>query len=236
MQKSFQLLTVEGNTIKLPTEQLTDYADIKKVMLNNLGKYKGGNVMGFVFEYNPAQLLSKLQAGEKVNMKQDFHFFPTPPAVVDQMLQIAMPLDAMTIIEPSAGQGHIIEEVQKFSYAKHSIDAIELNPVNRKVLLEKGFNLIHDDFATFSTDKKYDLCLANPPFKHYIEHAYKMAEIAKEVCFIAPSSLLFANDKKTTALRNYILLENDGQIYNLNSGSFKSSGTMVESVIAHWYT
>ena len=236
LQTAFQLMKVEGNVIKLPSQNLPNYAEVKKVMQNNLGKYKGGKTMGFDFTYDPSGLLKALQDGQEVNMKKKFHFFPTPPDAISFVLTMVMPMNGERILEPSAGQGQFIDGIQNFCSVPNQIDCIEINPINRAVLKEKGHNLIHDDFLTFECGEKYNMCIANPPFKDYIEHAYKMAEVAKEVCFIAPSSLEWRNDKKTKALREFILDQNDGQIHKMPKGSFKSSGTMVDCVVAQFYT
>ena len=169
-------------------------------------------------------------------MKKKFHFFPTPPEAIDFVLNICTPMNGERIIEPSAGQGHLVEGIQSFCIVPNKIDCIEINPINQAILKEKGLNLIHDDFLTFDCEEKYDICIANPPFHSYIEHAYKMAEVAKEVCFIAPAGLEFKDDKKTRGLRDFILSQPDGTIQKMPEGSFKKSGTMVSSVVAHFYT
>lgn len=204
-------------------------------MLGNYGKYKGGKTMGFTFDYDPTELLNQLQSGRIVNAKKDFDFYKTPKAVTDVMFQVFMPAHKDRILEPSAGDGAIIEAcLETFSGYKLEFDAIELNPMNRAKLIEKGINLIHDDFLTFELKSRgYNVIYANPPFKNYIDHVAKMSECADHVCFIAPTSLKFKKDRKTKALREFIDAH-EGFIEDLPDNSFKESGTGVSCVVAYF--
>ena len=45
------------------------------------------------------------------------------------------------------------------------------------ILRAKGYRLISDDFLTFSTNKRYDLILMNPPFSNGDEHLLKAIQL-----------------------------------------------------------
>ena len=232
MENSYHKLRVDGRMIYLPEEHLSDYAAIKKVMQGNMGRYVSGK-SAFAFDYDPTELLDRLRAGEKVNLKKDFDYFPTPPEVIDRMLNIAMPLANYyeRALEPSAGQGAIVDALMDWGYVP-PIDCVEIHPINRGKLEDKGYNLVGTDFMEFEPLVKYDLILANPPFKFYREHFMRMWEIVEpdgEICCVAPNSITFAKDKKTVAVRE--LVEKHGEISTLPSRSFRSSGTGVETVI-----
>ena len=44
------------------------------------------------------------------------------------------------------------------------IDCIEIDALLRNTLEGRGFRVIHDDFLSFQTQKRYSLIVMNPPF------------------------------------------------------------------------
>lgn len=107
-------------------------------------------------------------------------FYPTPPNLINNMLS-GIDLDKThTILEPSAGKGNIAKHIKKLKdgYNRHSfdIDAIEIDTDLQHVLKGEGFRVIHNDFLTFETFKRYDLVIMNPPFSsgdRHLLHALK---------------------------------------------------------------
>jgi Large polyvalent protein associated domain 38 len=70
-------------------------------------------------------------------------FFPTPAHIADSMVDTAGIEEGMSVLEPSAGWGHIAERIRE---AGVEPDVVELSN-NRKELLEaKGFNVVGRDF------------------------------------------------------------------------------------------
>lgn len=59
------------------------------------------------------------------------------------------------------------------------IDCIEIDPVLQNVLESRGLRVVHDDFITFETQKRYDLIVMNPPFDAGAEHLLKAIDIMK---------------------------------------------------------
>lgn len=75
------------------------------------------------------------------------------------------------ILEPSAGFGNLIKPLITELNTEYHIDLIDIDPVNRRVLKElvdtapNILNLLENrNFLTFSTSKRYDLIIMNPPF------------------------------------------------------------------------
>ena len=217
-----------GKTIRLPETQLPDYAKIKKAMLANQGRYHRNT---FIFDYDPSPILEALCQGIEVNMKKDYHFFATPPEGCDFILQAARPM-GQRVLEPSAGHGALAQAIIEFAQG-NTVDCVELHPVNRNVLKKKGFNLVGKDFLDFQPTELYDRVIANPPFKDYHDHFWHMLECVKpggDVWLYVPASIEFKQDKKTARIREY-LEKHDGEILNVPQGTFKSSGTMVNTRI-----
>jgi hypothetical protein len=245
----FNHFTVNGNRIELPSrDQIEiskqDYAQIKKLMLNNLGKYKNN---GFEFSYNPADLLASFKTGQFVNLKKKFQFYATPEPVVEKMLDVLMPLMSLKILEPSVGQGHIIEAIIEWSPAwiEHEYYGYEINPINRGILNEKTLpvKLLGDNFLETECSPEYDAVIMNPPFtvkgdrEHYlthIEHALGFRNTVGELISVVPDSFSFSNAKRVKEFK----AKYNGQfsVYDvLNAGDFKSSGTNVKCQILHFH-
>lgn len=109
------------------------------------------------------------------------------------------------ILEPSAGKGDIVDLVRiKTEYNrgyKPTIDTIEQSKDLRSILKGKEYNVIHDDFLTFKTFKRYDAILMNPPFDNGCKHLLKAIEIQEKggeiVCILNAETLRnpYSNDR-----------------------------------------
>lgn len=121
-------------------------------------------------------------------------FFPTPDAVIRQMLQpwLDVPnargtyggepatLRGLTILEPSAGSGHIVDyivrhikTVERGSYGHdkaRSIYTCEVDPDLKATLHGKGYKVLADDFLSYEGDHQFDLIILNPPFSRGCDH------------------------------------------------------------------
>lgn len=139
----------------------------------------------------------------------DDQFYPTPPSVSKKMLEGVNWDMIETILEPSAGKGDLILAAAEAYYNDHSryrsgsldVDAVEIDPYLReickfnfsdnkrreysydareyKVLSKVDLHMVHDDFLTYNTYKKYDLILMNPPFENGDLHLIKALDMQK---------------------------------------------------------
>jgi hypothetical protein len=80
------------------------------------------------------------------------------------------------VLEPSAGKGDICDYI-KGQKERVSIDVIEIEKELQLILKGKKYHLIHDDFLSFQTSKKYDLIVANFPFSDGDQHLQKALEV-----------------------------------------------------------
>lgn len=152
-------------------------------------------------------------------------FFPTPKSLLDRIE--ADFGDAwenlrgdLSILEPSAGRGDIVDWLKSkpteydrrlFRRQIHSngadIDCIEIEPDLRAILKEKdGISVIHDDFLTFETAKRYDLIIMNPPFSNADRHLLKAINLQEQyggmvVCILNAETIRnpFSNTRKVLA-------------------------------------
>lgn len=227
-----QQCTVEGNLVKLPENQLerNEYLEVKKALELIGGKWKSGKVYGFVFNSDPTELLDQIANGEKRNLKKEYQFFATPDELADYLVELADLKGSGTILEPSAGQGAIIKAINKACGIIP--DCYELMEVNQQILKQSGlsFNFIGADFFEHG-DQKYDRIIANPPFSKnqdidHLKEMYKcLAPDGRLVC-ITSESWVHGSQKKQVEFREW-LEEIEADIYTIEKGAFKESGTMI---------
>lgn len=114
----------------------------------------------------------------------DEQFYPTPGSLAGYMISFVNVERVKTILEPSAGKGDLAETVvhglakrgKKRRYIDTSyfdVDCIEKDVNLANILRGKGLRVVHDDFFTFSTHKKYDIIIMNPPFANAELHILK---------------------------------------------------------------
>lgn len=240
LKQDLQALTCEGNVAKLPTANLNNYAELKKVLTQATGKYKKNT---FVFP-SPAQvIIDKLLGGSTINFKKDFQFFPTPQPVADRMAQdVVFNKKEMYVLEPGAGHGALIDALLRVCPAdvKLIINTVELSDLNYDILMDKYKDedrvnlIIKGDFLEHEPARKYDLIIANPPFTKnqdidHVRHMHSMLADGGQLLTITSKSWTFGSQKKQVAFREW--LDDLGVCYTaLDSGEFKASGTNVASM------
>lgn len=138
-------------------------------------------------------------------------FYPTPTELLDKITAGIQWHQVKTVLEPSAGKGNIAEYVrQKSSETRNSeadIDCIELDPELRSTLTGKNLRVVHDDFMTFRTFKKYDLIIMNPPFSKGASHLMKALDMQAEggniICILNAETIKnpFSNERRTLVNR-----------------------------------
>lgn len=101
----------------------------------------------------------------------------TRKMVIDQMLRSTIILPNIKILEPSAGSGNIVDYLIGLN-KNLDIDCVELNKELRQTLINKGYNVIGNDFLELKPNPIYDLIIAAPTYKNnvdiiHIQHMYK---------------------------------------------------------------
>lgn len=118
----------------------------------------------------------------------DKDFYPTPPDLVSELLTGIDLTHGLSILEPSAGKGDIANEIKRrydnkgYYRCDYSLDldCIELNSDLQNVLKGNGHRVVHDDFLSYNSRKKYDYIIMNPPFSNGAEHLLKAIEMIEE--------------------------------------------------------
>jgi hypothetical protein len=90
-------------------------------------------------------------------------FFPTPIELAKNVVDLAEIKEGNTIAETSAGLGHIAEVIAE-AHPDNELTCIEINGSLCEVLSLKGFDVLNEDFFTFTG--KFDRIIMNPPFEN----------------------------------------------------------------------
>lgn len=103
-------------------------------------------------------------------------FFPTPERLAVHLVKLANIQEGETVLEPSAGLGHIADEIKK-AVPDCFYQCIEYHSGLAEALKLKGHTTINEDFLTHSG--KYDVIVMNPPFENgqdvdHVNHAFSL--------------------------------------------------------------
>lgn len=148
-------------------------------------------------------------------------YFPTPKAIVSEMVKKAAAEPGMSVLEPSAGKGNIADILKESGIEP---DVIEVNHTLREILSAKGHKLVGTDFLEHTGE--YDRIVMNPPFENgqeidHVRHAYRLLKPGGKIVSIMSEGPFFRSMKKDTEFREW-LDEVGGTSEKLPEGSFKS--------------
>jgi predicted RNA methylase len=229
--------TMSGNSLKL-TGQLDRplYVATNKVLELAGGKWNR-KAQAHVFDGDAAEIIDQIiLIGQITNKKQELGYFPTPPAVVDRLLELADVRHGMDALEPSAGTGNIVRALID---AGAHVTAVEIDPNNCLVLQRQqeitgGLDIKQGDFLTYNWPDRFDRIVMNPPFAKNVApaHVLKALTFLKSggrLVSVMPSSVTFRTDTLNRLVRAAV--EVGGSIETLPDNSFTESGTNVNTVI-----
>ena len=181
-----------------------------------------------------------LETGEWIDIKKEYQFFPTPNEIVEKMLDLVKIEAGMKVLEPSAGEGSIVKSLPSKNL---KVTCIELNPdsfknLKKEITSQKSTNTFtfkEGDFLNLKVSSDFDLILMNPPFSKNqdIKHAMKAMSHLKSGGTLVSilSSGAMQNSRKINEEFKEMLDKNSFEIIELEQRSFKSSGTMVNTVM-----
>ncbi|MEZ7496455.1 DUF4942 domain-containing protein [Leeuwenhoekiella aequorea] len=142
-------------------------------------------------------------------------FFPTPEAVIEDML-FGVDIQDKVFLEPSAGSGHIVEVLNERG-AKQVLAFEELEDL--RAILSSKCKVIGEDFLQCKPEQisHVHYIIMNPPFSNADRHILKAYEVAPEGCQIIAlcnwETINTAYTRKRVQLEK--LIENYGSATNL---------------------
>lgn len=212
------------------------YVSVNKVLEAAGGKWDRKS-KSHIFDQDAETRVDEIiLTGEVVIPKDEFDFFPTPPEIAQQVIELADISKGMLVLEPSAGEGALVDAARE---AGGFVYVVEKNERMAIDLGARGFEWLAGmhcgDFMEFEPSQKFDRVVMNPPFSKqrdikHVMHAHAMLKPDGLLVSIMSSSVTFRDNKLTQGFRELIRAK-DGDILALPEGSFKASGTMVNTVI-----
>lgn len=211
------------------------YERTNKVLESAGGKWDR-KAKAHIFDADAATRVDQIILSGAVDVpKDEFNYFPSPPAVVARLLELADIEAGMRVLEPSAGRGAIAYACAE---AGAVVDCYELMDANFAALAgDTRLGAVQCvDFLVQVPEARYDRVVMNPPFakqsdiKHVL-HALKFLKPGGLLVSVMASSVAFRDNKMTQDFRN-LIRASGGEIEALPDESFKDSGTLVRTVIA----
>lgn len=227
---------VENSILYLPDRTLARelYVAVDKVLKALGGKWSRRD-KGHVFEDDPCGAIdAALLTGTYTSLSQDLQFFETQAPVVKRLIADIEP--GMKVLEPSAGKGAIaIPLIEKGC----DVHAVEKHEPFREHLVDNGVRLIAEpDFMNIvpSRSGEFDAVVGNPPFtkQQDISHVSHMIDFLQSgglLRVVMSAGIRFRTNRKTTEFLRKLEEMSYHEWYDLPEGSFKPSGTNVNTVL-----
>jgi hypothetical protein len=172
------------------------------------------------------ELAYKLQ---EVKRQKIEGYFPTPRAVAEQMIELAEIEPSHIVLEPSAGTGELADAIKEHA----PVICCEIRPAFREILKAKGHELVDEyDFIDMEPCGNFARVVMNPAFENqtdakHVRHAYGLLAPGGRIVSVMAASVRFSSYYQS--FRDW--LADKGEIIDLPEGSFKESGTMVNTVL-----
>jgi protein-L-isoaspartate O-methyltransferase len=211
------------------------YLDTAKVLEAAGGKWNR-KAKAHMFDGDAADAIEAvILTGEVISAKQQFGYFPTPTSVVAQLIELADLTPGMTVLEPSAGQGAIAGPIAALGC---TVDCIEVQDANASAIFDAGYAniVLVRDFLTTEPGTGYDRVVMNPPFARqddirHVLHAHRFLKPGGLLVAVMSNGITFRDTPLTRQFRALVDAEG-GSLHPLPEGTFKESGTGVNTVIA----
>lgn len=231
---------VVGNGVKITCGQLDrkTYEALNKVLVALGGKWNRKAGL-HIFDADPAEIFEQaMLTGTYSSVKQDFNCFFTPKAMASEVMRMADLHTGDSILEPSAGQGALLDVLPKNTF---EIRFFEILDANYKALKEKGYLGVCTDFLSMSSVEhtdRFDRVIMNPPFSvagdrradiTHVGHAWKFLKPGGRLVSIMSAGVSFRTDKKTAGFREWVEWH-AGEILLNPENAFKESGACVNTV------
>lgn len=234
--------TTSPCVVVLPDGQLSRelYVKVDKVLRAAGGKWNKRTKAHEFTEDATSVIEQALLTGEIGNPKQELGVFYTPPALARKAAQ-ALRLDrtGLSVLEPSAGMGALAVAARGEAAGVGEPEVMCLDILDKHVtaLHRLGFKAIQGDFLREDPQLfgQYDRIIMNPPFakqddaRHFL-HAIRFLKPGGRIVAIMSIAVTFRDTAAYRMIREFIK-QDGGSIEPLPPGSFKESGTMVNTAL-----
>lgn len=215
------------------------YTAVNKVLEAAGGKWNR-KTKAHLFEGDAADAMEQIILTGEIGIPQELGWFPSPPPVVKRLIELAEIKEGMRAFEPSAGEGAIVQAMQAAGALVWAceIEAKRAAKVGQMLYPEGACTV--GDFLSMHPPKPADAILdrvvMNPPFakkadiKH-VTHALRFLKPGGRLVSVMSAGIQFRTDKDFVAFFDLMGQQKSFRCEGLPDGSFKSSGTGVNTVI-----
>lgn len=142
----------------------------------------------YTLNYDPSQVIKLIGVLGCYPCKKSYQYYPTPEKLVATVQTMARVGKGMSILEPSAGQGNLLEGLQSADV----IHCYELSKINASILAAKKYTVNEKDFLSVDPIEKYDRILMNPPFtknqaEKHVKHALRFLKPGGVLVSVLPA-------------------------------------------------
>lgn len=218
---------------------IENYPRFKELMKRCSGQWVKKPTACHVFTMSGyLDLMDILNEGAWTEEKWDF--FWTPEPVADMMwaeVSLGKPLWECTILEPSAGEGHLVDFLIGQGAAPHRLTLVEAEP-HRAQLLRDTYDeavVYNREFEDVNFNgEKFDLIFANPPFhgQRDIRHFFKMWDLLKDggsIACLMSAGVMNGHYSIHKKFREWFK-NNKPTVVEFDNGHFKEAGTNVATI------
>ena len=158
---------------------------------------------------------------ESTAVSKDLQYYPTPQKVVDRVMSDLYDIKGKRVLEPSCGCGRFMDAIRK---AGATVVGFEVDAGRAQECRAKGHNVLVANFLETVPTGDFDYVVMNPPFygKHYAKH------VLHALKFLKPGGMLKAILPATARYDHGLI---DGRWFDLPVGSFRESGTNINTTI-----
>lgn len=228
---------IRGDQVRIPFEiDRPVYEQVDRALKEMGGRWNGAKrVRAHVFLYRIEEYMRQCLAAGEYPSKYEQGWFPTPPALAMQVLDLAGICAGHTVLEPSAGSGALTREIARRGGV---VDAYEIDERRADVLREQG-----DARRVFAADflaqdpmeyaEGFDRIVMNPPFGNGLDHIKHAIGFMKDdgiLVSIMSQSLMWWENNAAVEFRAMVE-EVGGEISALPDDSFAVCGTNVRTCL-----
>lgn len=231
-------MEVEGNLARITCGQLDRklYAEVNDALAALGGKWNRAK-KGHLFEVDPRSAIEQVAVdGEFSNEARDFEFFATPYAVTERLLALVDLKPGDKVLEPSCGEGSLIGAVlQRYPGVEiHAFDVRE-SAVAKVRAKYPAVRVTQVDFLSMKPGVRYRAVVMNPPFSRqqdidHVLHAHRFLAKGGKLVSVMGAGVSFRTNRKAVEFREFVE-GHGGSIEELPAGSFKTSGTNVNTCV-----
>lgn len=213
------------------------YVETNKVIEAAGGKWNK-KAKAHVFDGDASEFIEPIiLTGEYRLTKQDFGQFDTPADLAHDVVALADIEPGMAVLEPSAGLGRLAITAERAGgkVTCYELDEKRAAALGNHALGRYLFTVHVCDFLSVAPEQRFHRVVMNPPFAkqddiRHVLHAFKFLRSGGRLVAIMSAGVLFRTNKATVDFREFVSAHR-GSITALPEGSFKESGTSVNTCI-----